>query len=84
VVVQQLLSLSEKEFFNLVDQNQIEVFFEKWHFSQYQSHQLQETLRRWFVVFENKDPFAVCQGVGSSREVLVTLSGMLEGAEVEW
>ncbi len=84
LVVQQLLSLSEKELGFCADQVDVEAFRRQWHFSQYQLHQLRELLRRWSVVFSDQDPVEVCLGVKSARGVLVRLEEVLERALVLW
>ena len=53
---------------------------QNWHFSAYQSAQLQELLRRWQIILADSNPMVQCQTFNTAKSVLLKLSETLEMA----
>lgn len=59
-------------------------FYQRWHFSTYQRHQLQEILRRWRVLKPDQEPMVICQHESSSHMVLAKLTQHLDEIIYTW
>ena len=57
-------------------------YLSRWHFTQYQQHQLKELLRRYVIVSPQSDPFVqlIEASMTSAEEVLAFLYQQLEAA----
>lgn len=63
-----LLSCNEATL--LPDQTIIEKIISKWHFTNYQQHQLMELIRRWKINFPTKDIFEKLETFKNSEQIL--------------
>lgn len=57
---------------------------QRWHFSVYQKNQLQQILRRWFVLLPKSTPLQYCEKAVSAAQVLKILANHLENIPYEW
>lgn len=79
-VVNNLSQLSLQQFQRHRFHPQYDAFKERWHFTMYQQHQLAELLRRWNVVYPQKNAFDVCHSEKESKSVLECLHAELAEA----
>jgi len=64
--------------------NELSDFLHRWHFTQYQQHQLMELLRRWQIHHATPSAMAHCQQQTHAREVLAHLTDLLDHASYTW
>lgn len=79
-VVKELLHLSSQQAQQYVAHPSLNEIKTRWHFSQYQHHQLKELLRRWAVIYPKDDPIAACAVEQQSKSVLQRLQSQLINA----
>jgi hypothetical protein len=80
-VVHYLVTLSVDENSLQVEDDTLNAFLRKIHFSQYQYHQLKELIRRWKIHLPDKDPHTLFEKLTTSREVLFHLNKHLQDAK---
>ncbi len=80
--VEILLGTSQREY--QADNPIIDNFKQRWHFTQYQTHELEELLRRWAVIKKNVDALKKCVDAKNVKDVLYLLRAALEQAKYSW
>jgi len=80
-VVSALIDLSQQE--AQIQSPDLQRYLEKWHFTQYQQHQLREYLRRWEVLCE-EPAIAFLKQETSAKTVLQALQNRLQTIEYSW
>lgn len=76
-VVDYLLNLSACEFDQQLNLIHFQEFLGRWHFTNYQQHELRELLRRWQVNKPEINPLTLCQLEGNAQSVLGFLNNQL-------
>lgn len=59
-------------------------FIERWHFSTYQQHQLQELLRRWSIIKSDSNALQAVTQATNSKQVLSVLQSTLQDCSYVW
>lgn len=80
-VVETLLQFSEKESEQRKTPNYYDDFIDRWHFTTYQRHTLEETLRRWNIVFPSQNPLSRFEETSNAKKIITALNETLSQAE---
>jgi len=82
LLLNRLLILSQSEQEIQSQPNHYSEFKTRWHFTDYQQHQLRESLRRWQALNANQDPIEVCHNAAKAKDVLHNLMDCLETSTI--
>lgn len=77
ILIEYLLDLSNKEYIDN-DQALLEKFSARWRFSATQLYQLKEYLRRWSILYKDRDPWEFCHDKQTGKHVLQYLNESLD------
>ena len=78
-IVDYLLDLSAQEYLQSTPPAHYLDFIARFHFTQYQRHQLHELLRRWQINFPAESPVTACTAANTSARILAILDNQLAG-----
>ena len=81
-LIRSLRHLSERQQSTKLPPAEFTEFVARWHFSETQTHQLREALRRWHVLRKNQSILAAVEGLSTSRDVLRALQHKIDGLPV--
>jgi adenosylhomocysteine nucleosidase len=78
-IVDYLLDLSTQEYLHIMPPAYYLDFIGRFHFTQYQRHQLHELLRRWQINFPTENALTACTAAKTSARILIALDNQLAG-----